>query len=63
LLGVLFNVEDEDSTNIMFLNIIYPPVFIYKHCPVYFSKYNISATGFCLSLKNNRMVFLDNDRT
>jgi hypothetical protein len=38
-------------------------IFIYKRCPIYFSKYNISETRFCLSLKNNRTVLFNKDRT
>jgi hypothetical protein len=35
----------------MLLDIIHRPVFIYKHHPVYFSKLNVSETGFCLRLE------------
>jgi hypothetical protein len=35
-------------TNIMLLDFIHRPVFIYKDRPVYFSKHNVSETGFCL---------------
>jgi hypothetical protein len=39
------------NTNIMFLDIIHRPVSIQKHRPVYFPKYNVSETGFCLRLQ------------
>jgi hypothetical protein len=39
------------ATNIMLLDIIHHPVFIQKHVPVYFSKHNVSETGFCLRLQ------------
>jgi hypothetical protein len=39
-----------NDTNIMFLNISMV-VFIKKHHPVYFSKRNVSETGFCLRLQ------------
>jgi hypothetical protein len=32
----------------MFLDIIHRPVYILKKLAVYFSKYNVSETGFCL---------------
>jgi hypothetical protein len=35
----------------MFLDIIHHPVFIWKHRPVYFSKHDVSETGFCLRLQ------------
>jgi hypothetical protein len=35
----------------MFLDIIYRPVFIYKHRPVYITKLNVSDAGFYLSLQ------------
>jgi hypothetical protein len=35
----------------MFQDIIHRPVFIQKHVPVYFSKHNVSETGFCLRLQ------------
>jgi hypothetical protein len=34
----------------MFLDIIHPPVYIYKHRSVYITKHNVSETGFCLRL-------------
>jgi hypothetical protein len=34
----------------MLLDIIHRPVFIQKQCPVYFSKRNVSESGFCLCL-------------
>jgi hypothetical protein len=33
------------------VHIFNPPVFIWKHRPVYFSKHNVSDTGFCLRLQ------------
>jgi hypothetical protein len=41
------------STNILLLFIIHRPVIIQKHRPVYFSKHNVSETGFCLRLQVN----------
>jgi hypothetical protein len=35
----------------MILDIIHRPVIIWKYCPVYFSKHNVSETGFCLRLQ------------
>jgi hypothetical protein len=44
-------VRSLNGTNIMFLDIIHGPVFIWKHCPVYFSEHNILGPGFCLHLQ------------
>jgi hypothetical protein len=38
------------NTNIMLLDIIHRSVIIWKHRPVYFSKYNVSETGLSPSL-------------
>jgi hypothetical protein len=59
----------------MFLYIIHRPVFISENRPVYFSKHNVSETGFRLRPQvkltqfgpidraSPRKVFLDKDRT
>jgi hypothetical protein len=39
------------SAIITFVDIFHCTVFIWKHRPVYFSKYNVSETGFCLRLQ------------
>jgi hypothetical protein len=39
------------NTNIMFLDIIHRPDFIWNQRPVYFSKHNVSETGFCVCLQ------------
>jgi hypothetical protein len=42
----------------MFLDIIHHPVFIQKHRPLYFSKHNISDTGYCLRLQVNLLSWV-----
>jgi hypothetical protein len=39
------------SMNIIFLDIFHRTVFMKNHFPVYFSKHNVSKTGFCLRLQ------------
>jgi hypothetical protein len=34
---------NRNTTNIMFLDIIHCPAFIYKHLPVYFSEHSVSG--------------------
>jgi hypothetical protein len=50
-----------NSINIMFLDIILRPVFIQKRRPVYFSKNNVSETGFhpCLQVKPTHLGPID----
>jgi hypothetical protein len=43
----------------MFLDIIHRLVFMQKHRHVYFSKHNVSETGFCLRLQVKHTTQLD----
>jgi hypothetical protein len=49
------------STNIMFLDVIHHPFFSWKHHLVYFSKHDVSETGFCfrLQVKPTQLVPID----